>query len=264
MVDRLARSPQHVVITGASSGLGASLARYYAKRRVMISLLGRDSVRTATIARQCQEAGAQVFPETGNISDSDFMKRWLDNCDARLPVDLVIANAGVGGRFAMAGESGETVGVAQEIFATNLFGVANTILPILPRFVKRRKGHLVLMSSLAGYVGLPDAPAYSASKAAVRVYGDGLRRLLAPHSIYVSVVCPGFVRTPMSAGIPGNLPFLWKSDRAARYIAERIARGRREIAFPWPLSMLTRIASMLPAPVLDSILGRVRRNPGNA
>lgn len=261
---RTQRAFRHAVITGASSGLGAALARQYARSSGVLSLLGRDSVRLNTVTQQCIAAGAQVFPQTGNVTDAPFIASWIEGCDARTPVDLVIANAGVGGRFAMPETPGETVEVANEIFAANLIGVANTILPILPHLVQRGRGHVVLLSSLAAFIGLADAPAYSASKAAVRVYGHALRRLLSRHGVRVSVVCPGFVRTPMSDSIPGKLPLLWECDRAAAYISKRIALGHREIAFPWPLATLARLAAMLPSSMVDAALDRVRRSRRNA
>ena len=253
---------RHVVITGASSGIGAALATHYAQSGYVLSLLGRDSARTDSVAQICAMAGADVRAATGDVADSVFMAAWVESCEARTPVDIIIANAGVGGQFAMPQGAGETVTVARDIFMTNLVGVSNTVLPILPRLVERRRGQLVLVSSLAGYLGLPDAPAYSASKAAVRIYGHALRRRISRHGVGVSIVCPGFVQTPMSDSLPGALPFLWDSPRAARHIAGRIARGHHEIAFPWPLSMLTRIAAMLPSSMLDSILARVHVDRG--
>lgn len=245
---------RHVVITGASSGIGAALARYYAANGVRLALLGRDRGRLHEVAGQCREAGAEICIATGDVADSAFMSGWLTDCDAVAPVDLIIANAGIGGRFVMAPPSGETPEAAREIFSTNVLGVANTILPLAPRFVERRSGHLVLIASLAGYIGLPHSPAYSASKAAVRIYAHGLRRLLAPHGVKVSVVCPGFVDTPMSASLSGPRPLLWDADRAARYVAVKVSQGRSEIAFPWPLAMLSSFAAILPAFILNPLL----------
>jgi short-subunit dehydrogenase len=116
------------------------------------------------------------------------------------------------------------------------------------------------MSSLAAYVGLPHSPLYSASKAAVRVYGQALRRLLAPSGVRVTVVCPGFVETPMSASVPGPRPLIWSVDRAAERIVRGIARNEREVSFPWALAVLGRMADILPAGFVDSFLARARRS----
>jgi len=181
-------------------------------------------------------------------------------CDGRQPIDLVIANAGIGGAAVIAPDTGEMLAAAHEIIGTNVLGVANTVIPLLPRFVDRGKGHVVIMSSLAAYVGLPQSPLYSASKAAVRTYGQALRRLVAPSGIRVTVICPGFVETPMSASVRGPRPMLWSVERAAERIVRGIARGEREISFPWPLATLARIADVLPPGLVDPFLARTRRS----
>lgn len=252
---------RHVVVTGASSGIGAALAHRYAATGARISLLGRNADRLQEVAARCSAAGAITASQIGDVTDATLMSQWLSACDSQTPVDLIIANAGLGGQLALTFAGGETPATAREILSANVIGVTNTILPLLPRFVERRSGHLVLMSSLAGYLGLPDAPAYSASKAAIRIYGEALRRQVAHHGVKVSVVCPGFVKTPMSESLPGQQPFLWDAERAARHIAIKISQGKHEIAFPWPLAMLSRIATILPPFVLDPLLQRFRHTP---
>lgn len=246
--------PQHVLITGASSGIGAALARAYARTGVRLSLTARDAARLEEVAAQCRAAGAEASWQAIDIVDSGSLSRWILDCDTREPVDMVIANAGLGGERVIARGAGESLSVAHDIIATNIQGVANTVIPLLSRFVARRKGHVVIMSSLAAFIGLPQAPLYSASKAAIRIYGQGLRRLLAPSRIDVTVVCPGFVDTPMSASVPGERPFLWDTERAARRIVTGLARREREIKFPWPLAVLTMIANLMPESLLDSTL----------
>ena len=252
-------APRHVLITGASSGIGAALARSYARAGVSLSLTARDWTRLEQVATQCGAAGAEVVFETADICDAAAVPAWIADCDTQRPVDMVIANAGLGGERVIATATGEPLSVAHEIIATNILGVANTIIPLLPRFVARGKGHVVIMSSLAAYLGLPQAPLYSASKAAIRIYGQGLRRLLEPKGIRVTVICPGFVDTPMSASVPGERPFLWTTERAARRIVAGLARGEREIAFPWALATLTRLANLLPSAWLEAALARRNR-----
>jgi short-subunit dehydrogenase len=252
-------NPRHVLITGASSGIGAALARCYARGGTRLSLTARNMERLAEAAGQCRASGAETAWQAIDVSNGEALSAWIEDCDAHNPVDMVIANAGVGGERVIARDAGEPLSVAHDIIATNILGVTNTVAPLLPRFVARGKGHVVIMSSLAAYVALPQAPLYSASKAAVRVYGQGLRRLLAPNGIAVTVVCPGFVDTPMSASLPGKRPFLWSSERAARRIVAGLARRKHEISFPWPLAVLARVASFLPASLLDSALARWTR-----
>jgi short-subunit dehydrogenase len=251
---------RHVLITGASSGIGAALAQRYAGPGMTLSLTGRDPVRLQQVRDVCRSADANVEWHTADIADADDVGQWITDCDARRPVDLVIANAGIGGSAVIAPDSGETPAVAQKIVGTNILGVVHTVIPLLPRFVARGKGHVVIMSSLAAYVGLPHSPLYSASKAGVRVYGQALRRLLAPSGVRVTIVCPGFVETPMSASVQGPRPLMWSVERAADRIVRGIARGEREISFPRSLVMLARLADVLPGGLVDSILIRTRRN----
>jgi short-subunit dehydrogenase len=248
--------PRHVLITGASSGIGAALARAYARPSVRLSLTARNMPRLEEIAKACRAAGAEAALRSIDVGDGAAMAAWIEDCDAGQAVDLVIANAGIGGERVIATEAGEPLSVAHEIVATNVLGVANTVIPLLPRFVARGKGHVAIMSSLAAHIGLPQAPLYSASKAAIRAYGQGLRRLLAPKGVTVTVICPGFVETPMSASVPGGRPFLWSTERAAHRIVEGLAHGRHEIDFPWQLAVLAKLANVLPPRLLDSALAR--------
>jgi short-subunit dehydrogenase len=252
-------APRHIAITGASSGLGAALARLYAGPRVALSLTGRNSERLMRVAEECRAAGSVVATAMLDVTDAPGMDAWLRERDAAHAFDLVIANAGIGGAGALADVSGETGPVARQILGINLIGVINTVTPVLPGFVARRRGHVAIMGSLAGFIALPDAPAYSASKAAVRLYGHALHRRVAPHGVFVSVICPGFVDTPMSASLPVPTPFLWPSDRAARYIAAGLARRKREIVFPLALRIAVRLADLLPTSVVDAALIRVSR-----
>ncbi|HEX8373917.1 MAG TPA: SDR family NAD(P)-dependent oxidoreductase, partial [Geminicoccaceae bacterium] len=218
-------SPGHVLLTGASSGIGAALARLYAAPGVRLSLLGRDSARLAVVAEMCSTAGAEVATASIDVTAAEPLAAWLGRTDEARPVDLAIANAGISG-------ASTGTATATQIIATNVFGVVNTVEPLIPRMVARGRGQLALMSSLAGFLGTAQAPAYCASKAAVRVWGEALGARLSPASVTVSVVCPGFVATPLTARNPFPMPLLMLPERAARIIARRLARGRARVAFP--------------------------------
>jgi short-subunit dehydrogenase len=246
----------HVAITGASSGLGAALAGAYARSGWRLSLIGRDAARLEAVAPACRADGAEVETHLADVTDPAAIEAVMVACDERTPLDLVIANAGIG---AVAPDTGEPGPVARQILTTNVLGVVNTVTPLLPRFVARRHGHVAIMSSLGGLVGLPASPAYSASKAAVRIYGGALRALLAPSGVRVSVICPGFIDTPLTAGLRTRLPQLWTADRAALHIVRALARGQREIMFPWRLAALMRLVAALPPAVADRLVMLTRR-----
>jgi short-subunit dehydrogenase len=228
--------PQHVLITGASSGIGAALARRLAAPGRRLTLLGRDPARLAAVAE-----GLAGMPRAVSVDvcDESAMAQAIESAFAIAPVDLLIANAGISG------------GDARTLMAVNIQGILNTVEPALPSLRAQGHGQLAVMSSLAGFRGLPNAPAYCASKAAVRLYGEGLRGRLGRHGIKVSVICPGFVATPLTARNPFPMPFLLSPERAAERIVAALARNRARIAFPRRLYWPTLAASLLPAVVTD-------------
>jgi short-subunit dehydrogenase len=246
--------PDHVVITGASSGIGAALAKAYSRSGVRLSLLARNAARLDEAAQVGRARGAEVAVHTADVADAGALTRWLFDIDAQRPVDLLIANAGIGGAEVLARNSLESGDVARRVVSTNVLGVINTVTPLLPNFVARRRGHIAIVSSLAAFLALPDCPAYSASKAAIRTYGEAVRRLVAARGVTVTIVYPGFVATPMSASLPFRPPLIWDADRAAARIADGLARKRRQIVFPWSLGLAVRATSILPSAVIDLIL----------
>ncbi|MGE0698337.1 MAG: SDR family NAD(P)-dependent oxidoreductase [Hyphomicrobiaceae bacterium] len=248
------RRRRHVVLTGASSGLGAALAECYAASGDSLLLMGRDEGRLGEVAVRCRRLGAEVHSVACDVRDASRMEWALGEADARLSVTHVVANAGFGGAAALTGVAGEHPDAARQAFDVNLIGVVNTIAPLLPSLVARRSGRVAIIGSLAGYSGMPQAPAYCASKAAVRTYGQGLRRLLAPAGVGVTVVSPGFIDTPMSASVGIARPFLVTADKAAARIVDAVERGRAELAFPWPLALAARIDRWLPAGISDRLV----------
>jgi len=255
------RNPTCILITGATSGIGAALARCYAGPGMRLLLTGRRAEPLDAVAADCRAAGAATVTGTLDVADRAGMADWLAAQDGAHPIDLVIANAGISAGTGGGLESGEQ---ARAIFATNLDGVLNTILPLIPPMRVRGRGQIALMSSLAGFRGMPGAPAYCASKAAVRVYGEALRADLAGQGITVSVICPGFVATPMTAVNRFPMPFLMTAERAAVLIRRRLAAGRARIAFPFPTYAAVQLLAAIPPGWLDPLLARAPRKPVDA
>lgn len=252
------RDPRSIVITGASSGIGEALALAYAAPGIDLALTGRDTDRLTAVADRCRAAGAAVTLGVIDAADRGRMAGWLASVDAGAAVDLVIANAGVSAGTGRGGESEEQ---ARRIFDVNLTGVLNTVHPLLPAMQRRRRGQIALMASIAGFRGFPGAPAYCASKAAVRVYGEALRGELKGQGIGVSVICPGYVRSRMTAKNPFPMPFLMDADRAAAIVKGALARDRGRIAFPWPMMAAVWLLAALPTPLTDPLLRMAPRKP---
>ncbi|TAD87762.1 MAG: SDR family NAD(P)-dependent oxidoreductase [Alphaproteobacteria bacterium] len=255
---RNARAPQSILITGASSGIGAALAILYAEPTVVLHLTGRDRSRLAAVAEQCRARGATVALAAHDIRDQEAIAAWIAAVDADAPLDLVIANAAIGGGATLQAEADQASPEARAIFEVNLLGLLNTVQPILPRLIARGRGQIALVSSLSAWRGLPDAPAYSAAKAAVKIYGEALRGQLAPMGVRVSVVLPGVVTTPMSASLPVRMPFAVSAERAAEIIRSGLARNRGRIAFSRPLAMMFWGLALLPPSWSDWIVAKLR------
>jgi short-subunit dehydrogenase len=243
----MAPSPMNILITGASSGVGAALARLYAAPGIFLALTGRDAARLEAIVDTCRRKGAETLAATLDIADRDALKAWIERIDESHPLDLVVANAG------MMGPGSDEV-ATRRMFEVNVGGVFNTVMPLLPRFESRRAGQIAIMSSLAGFRGMPGAPAYAASKAAARLWGESLRPQWRPRGVRVSVICPGFIDSPMTAKNAFAMPWIVSADEAAAAIARGLARDKARIAFPWRMYALVWLAAALPPKLGDQLI----------
>ena len=235
--------PNYVVVTGATSAIGSALAVSYARMGVTLNLQGRNAERLEKVAAACEAQGAQVVTTLLDLRDFAALRLWLEELG---PLDLLIINAGVNTHVGPNGEP-EPWNEVEALLDVNLKAAMMIVHAVLPALRAQNSGQIALISSLAGYFGLPVTPSYSASKAALKAYGEALRGWLGPEGIRVSVVMPGYVRSPMCDDMPGPKPFLWSPERAARAIRRGLERDKARISFPFPLNWGTWWLSVLPA-----------------
>ncbi|MGO9674829.1 MAG: SDR family NAD(P)-dependent oxidoreductase [Methylocella sp.] len=249
-------SARSLLITGASSGIGRALALAYAGPGARLALTGRDPDRLEAVAASARQLGAEVEVGFLDVRDQDAMAQWIGAADARRGFDLCIANAGITTGLAP-GELYEDPQAVRAILSSNLAGVLNTVEPLIAPMLARKAGQIAFVGSIAGLRGLPYAPAYCATKAAVHAYSESLRGRLEPAGLSVSLVIPGFVKTPLNDSIDAIKPFEISDAEAARIIRRGLDRRKAVIAFPWPLYFAARLSQILPARLVDKILSRI-------
>jgi short-subunit dehydrogenase len=246
--------PRSILITGASSGIGAALARCYAGAGVTLYMLGRHSGRLGEVAEACRKSGARVETALFDVRDGDAMSRWIEAADHLVPLDLVIANAGISSGTHKGG--GETEEMMRDVLAVNIEGTLNTVLPAIRLMRARGGGQIAIMASLAAFRGHAQAPAYCASKAALLALAEGLRARHKADGLRVSAICPGFVRTPMTAANTFPMPLMMEPDAAALRVRRGLERNQAVIAFPPPLAWAARLSRLLPASLVDRMAAR--------
>ena len=246
--------PSCILITGATGSIGGALARIYACPGVTLLLHGRNQQLLDDLAIECTQKGANVHTYAFDLRDTAHLRQWASRISNDWPLDLVIANAGMNIDIGKHGE-GESWEATSALLNLNLYAVIAMIDAILPAMRARGRGQVALMSSLAAYFGLPVTPAYCASKAAVKAYGEALRGWLGPQGIQVNVIMPGYVDSPMSQAMPGPKPFLVTAEKAAKIIHAGLRDNKARISFPFPLNLGTWFLAVLPAGVSNRIVG---------
>jgi len=248
------KNPKNILITGASSGIGEEVARQYAAPGITLAITGRNNKRLEAVKKDLEGRGAVVIAKVVDATDKTAMEKFIFEADKKAPLDLVIANAGVG---VQAGDFKSIDEAAKYTMTVNVFGVFNTLHPALDIFKDRGRGQIAIVASLAGLIGLPGSPIYSASKNAVRAYGEAMRAAYQNKGVEINVVCPGWVRSRITDRNQYKMPFFMEVDKAARIIIRGLAKNKARIAFPFPMVALLKTMNILPISWALAILGRI-------
>jgi NAD(P)-dependent dehydrogenase (short-subunit alcohol dehydrogenase family) len=248
-------------VTGASSGIGRATARELARRGFTVAASARSADALDTLAGEAKGRGGRIIGHPCDVTDAAAIERAVAAIElAHGPIALAFLNAGIAPDR---GSGNMDVAVFRETFEVNLFGVLNGLAALLPRMRERRRGQIAVMASLAGYRGLPTAAAYGASKAAAIHLCESLKFDCDGWGVNLQLVDPGFVATPLTADKNFPMPFLMGAEEAARRIADGMAKGGFEIAFPRRLAWISKLTRSLPYSLyfrlLTRVVGRGRR-----
>ncbi|MBX7060550.1 MAG: SDR family NAD(P)-dependent oxidoreductase [Pyrinomonadaceae bacterium] len=246
-----------VFLTGASSGIGEGLALALARRGASLGLAARRREMLDDLKQRCEEAGGEAMAFSCDVTDPDALEKAArDFRDEFGHIDVAIANAGIGGNNEET-RSFDPVAV-KKVIDINLLGAVNMVHAVLPSMKERKSGHLVAISSLAGFRGLPKSAAYCASKAGMTAFFESVRLDVMHDGIDVTIIQPGFIKTPLTSGRKHKMPYLMELDDAIPLFIQAIEKKKRFSAFPWQLATIVRAARCMPGWMYDRFAGKRR------
>lgn len=243
-----------VFLTGASSGIGEALALVLAERGAILGLAARRENLLRDLAEKCERlhATVRIFPlditdETAVCETAGALRNEFGS------IDILIANAGIGGNAKSA--DGLKPADFVRVINTNLVGSVNSVAAVLPQMVERGSGQLVAISSLAGFRGLPKSAAYCASKAGMTAYFESVRLDVQSKGVAVTIIQPGFIKTPLTSGRENKMPFLMDLENSIPHFLHAIEKKKKFAAFPWQLATIVRAGKFFPAWLYDRVAG---------
>lgn len=245
------------LITGASSGLGYGLARELARKGYAIGAVARRREALEGLADEIRGDGGRVWVGTADVAEREHVAAAAATCAEALgPVDLLVANAGISIRTDARSLSAADV---ERVMRVNFLGAVYAVEAVLPGMLERGHGQLVGMGSLAGYGGLARTGAYSASKGALHNFFESMRLDLRGTGVDVTMLTPGYVKTPLTDAQSHAMPFLVDTDDAVDRMVRAILRRDALLSFPFPMAAAAWLAQALPSGLYDMLAGRIRR-----
>jgi short-subunit dehydrogenase len=246
-----------IFLTGASSGIGEALALATAKRGAILGLVARREELLKELVKKCVKTGGKARYFAVDVTEAKAVLAAADSLRNEFgKIDILIANAGIGGNNA------ETRNLNPEAVAKviniNLLGAVNSVSAVLPQMLENKSGQLVAVSSLAGFRGLPKSAAYSASKAGMTAFFESIRLDIQHKGVTVTIIQPGFIKTPLTSGRANKMPFLMELEDSIPLFLNAIERRKKFAAFPWQLATFVRAARIFPAGLYDRIAGRAK------
>lgn len=243
-----------VFLTGASSGIGEGIALELAAKGAVVGLVARREDMLLDLAARCEAAGGTARYFACDVTDAEALQTAADEFRREFAhIDVMIANAGVSGNDQET-RAYEPAAV-KHLIDINLLGAVNGIHAVVPQMLERGSGHLVAVSSLAGFRGLPKSAAYSASKAGMTAFFESVRLDVKHKGIDVTIIQPGFIKTPLTSGRKHRMPYLMELDDAIPLFLRAIEKKKKFAAFPWQLATIVRAGKLMPAWLYDRFAG---------
>jgi len=246
-----------IFLTGASSGIGEALAIALATKGATLGLFARREALMKDLASRCERSGGTARVFAADVTDAAAIHQAADALRNEFGrIDILIANAGIGGNNAETRDLQPDA--VKKVIDINLMGAVNAVHAVLPDMLERKSGQLVAISSLAGFRGLPKSAAYSASKAGMTAFFESVRLDVQHKGVDVTIIQPGFIKTPLTEGRHNKMPFLMELDDAIPLFINAIERKKKFAAFPWQLATIVRAGRIFPAWLYDRVAGRAR------